>query len=355
MIKICNTFITLTAIFFLSSCGGGGGNTTINSPQADAPTNTDTGSNGEFKVVSARIYDAPVDNGVIQLTATETPANFSVAWEITPAGKNLIYRAKLYLSRNDVVDASDELLSSVTCSNYENNAFHCGISNNYLCNYNVSDTVRCMDESLDDDDYIDDYLRDTGDWPWQGNLILEFCQSGLDSGCIYSDAFAVKLDKSTEKNHTGNSAAKTKTYANMQLPGRYNVALNNIRLNSQFDANDVMVLQAAGEQSQFSFTWDQVNSYQELRILLSTDNTESDNDIQIFRDSYFTNDTTRVDCKFDVLNYFICDGKKSKHLVDYFQNSGNMPWQGFLLFRVKDASENLVSTQQIAVPVALQF
>jgi|GEM_PF-5219810 len=183
-----------SAVLLQAACGGGAGvptNQNANAVQPDEVSansdvaTVDTTGVTEFSVISSRIYDVPVDaEGRFELTATESPANFSLEWQVQRKQDQSRYYATLYLSRDERLDPADYKIHSVNCG--PNNNGGCGDEVSWLCEFDQSDFIRCLDQSRDDIRFIESYLRGSGDWPWSGHLIVEFCD-GYNKGCLEGD------------------------------------------------------------------------------------------------------------------------------------------------------------------------
>ncbi len=180
------------AMLILAGCGDSNNTGGV---QKDGSASRSDGDHAP-ELINARVYDAPLENGRFLLTASDSPATFGLSWEVKrPTSSNFYYSltTNLFLSRNTEVDPSDLEISTFHCADYsydddelESDPDRCAYNEDFLCSYYVNDTIQCLGNSRDNARYINRHLRETGDWPWDGYLILEFCSSG-STNCSYTN------------------------------------------------------------------------------------------------------------------------------------------------------------------------
>ncbi len=346
------------AILLLASCGSSEkGRDTSTSPNSNGLP-----SNNGPTILHTRIYDAPMDDsGLLQLTASEQPATFSVEWELKkPSGTNYsnYFYINLILSRNSHVDPSDLKVASISCyditydDDYETTSYkNCNYRESYLCSYHIDDTIQCLDNSRDDARYIHRYLGETGDWPWNGYLIMEFCYR-LKTDCAYSSAFPVQLKKQTNNSNIGSISQRAILLPAGQIQGYYGPKqIDDIQVTGAFNPNGRMVLESDTRNNMLTVERINGSSSYDIAYFLSSDDHLSANDIEIFSDYITGSERNNTACIFTPLNEIFCGNFYKRHLAEYFSNNGDLPWEGYLLIQVGDYNDG---TFIRSIPIRLQ-
>lgn len=305
-----------------------------------------------FSILSTQIMDTPVKNGRLTFAAGKEPARFSVSWNLSESGPNSSYTANLYLSRDKLVDHSDKQVSTIQCDNYDTNG--CGYSATFQCDYTSADAIHCLDNSRRYAPDLSDYLRKTGEWPWQGHLILEFCQSGSQE-CVYSHAFPVSLDKSTE-NNTADLTRSTMQISGTALRPDNQTVAPPIFINGASAGDKIITVEPDTEYNRFNIFWNPNVDHlsDSMNMVLSRDAEYSYDDQTIFNDFLNYKGQDSLNCRLTPMNEFVCGTNRSAELSEYFTNSGGMPWKGYLLVHFMPAHHQ-ASTMKYVVPMKLQY
>ena len=304
-----------------------------------------------FSIISAQLSEAPKNDDRFQLTAGHDPARFKISWNLTELGRHTSYTAGLYLSRDNLVDRTDKAVSTIQCDNFDTKG--CGYSASFDCDYTATDAIHCLDNSRSHAPDLSEHLRATGQWPWQGNLILEFCLSGTQQ-CLYSSAFPITLDKSTA-NNAENLKKTTKAITGVTLPVDSGIAAPHITVSGASEGNGIITVEPDSANNRFELGWDETIDYlsQSVNLVLSKDPEFSFDDFAIYN-QFMSYDKQGLECRFTPMNEFICGNDRAQKLSNYFVNSGGMPWEGFLLVHFMPNSES-PSTMKYVIPMKLQY